>query len=61
MNAFEYTFLIPFVPLLGFLIIIFNFNRFPKKLTAVLATGFIGFTFVVSIYTAWQYFFKWAQ
>lgn len=58
MNAFEYTFLIPFVPLLGFLIIIFNFNYFSKKITAALATGFIGFSFVASLYTAWQYFFQ---
>ncbi len=56
MNAFEYTFLIPFIPLLGFLLIIFNFKRFPKKLTAALATSLIGISFVLSVYTAWQYF-----
>ncbi len=58
MNAFEYTFLIPFIPLLGFLVIIFNFNRFSKNFTATLATGSIGISFLLSVYTAWQYFFK---
>lgn len=58
MNAFEYTFLIPFIPLLGFLVIIFNFSRFPKNFTATLATGSIGISFLLSVYTAWQYFFQ---
>lgn len=58
MNAFEYTFLIPGIPLLGFLIIIFNFNRFSKNLTAWLATASIGVSFLISVYTAWQYFFQ---
>lgn len=58
MNAFEYTFLIPGIPLLGFLIIIFNFNRFSKNLTAWLATASIGISFLLSVYTSWQYFFQ---
>lgn len=57
MKGFEYTYLIPLIPLFSFLIIGLFYDKWSKKFVGIFGTLSIFTSFVISLYTAYKYFF----
>ncbi len=55
--SFQYTILIPAIPLLSFLIIGFLYHKMSNKLAGIWGSLSIFTSFLLSLYTAYQYFF----
>jgi len=57
MTDFGYTILIPLIPLLMFLLLGLGGNKLKEKLSGILGTTGLAVVFILSYYTAYQYFF----
>ena len=57
MNFSSYIFLIPLLPLVGFIILGLYGKKYFNQSAGVIATGFLGVSTILSLYVAYQYFF----
>ena len=57
MNFSSYLFLIPLLPLIGFIVLGIFGKKYFNQSAGTIATGFLGISALLSLYTAYQYFF----
>ena len=58
MNAFSYIYLIPLIPLLGFLFLGFTAKKIKEPVSGYIGTAGLLTVFGLSLYTAYKYFFE---
>ncbi len=58
MDAFSYTYLIPLIPLLGFLFLGFTAKKIKEPVSGYIGTAGLLTVFGLSLYTAYKYFFE---